>query len=82
MLVSGVKQSESIMHIHISSLFLDSFPHYRILHCIPHSILWSLFFFFFFDVMVSGIVSFISLSDILLLVYRNARDFCEHYQIH
>ena len=29
-----------------------------------------------FDVMVNGIVSLISLSDLLLLVYRNARDFC------
>ena len=26
--------------------------------------------------MVNGIVSFISLSYLLLLVYRNARDFC------
>ena len=26
--------------------------------------------------MVNGIVSLISLSDLLLLVYRNARDFC------
>ena len=29
-----------------------------------------------FVAMVNGIVSFISLSDFLLLVYRNARDFC------
>ena len=29
-----------------------------------------------FHVMVNGIVSLISLSDLLLLVYRNARDFC------
>ena len=29
-----------------------------------------------FVVMVNGIVSLISLYDLLLLVYRNARDFC------
>ena len=29
-----------------------------------------------FDAMVNGIVSLISLSDLSLLVYRNARDFC------
>ena len=32
--------------------------------------------FFFFDAMVNGTDSLISLSDILLLVYRNATDFC------
>jgi len=32
--------------------------------------------FYLFDVMVNGIVSLISLSDIWLLVYRNATDFC------
>ena len=31
--------------------------------------------FILFEVMVNGIVSLISLSDLLLLVYRNARDF-------
>ena len=33
-------------------------------------------YFFLLDVMVNGIVSFISHSDISLLVYRNATDFC------
>ena len=33
-------------------------------------------YFFLFDVMVIGIVSLISLSDLLLLLYRNATDFC------
>ena len=33
-------------------------------------------YFILFDVMVNGIVSLISLSDLLLLVYRKARDFC------
>ena len=33
-------------------------------------------YFILFDVMVNGIVSLISISDLLLLVYRNARDFC------
>ena len=33
-------------------------------------------YFLLFDTMVNGIVSLISLSDLLLLVYRNARDFC------
>ena len=33
-------------------------------------------YFILFDAMVNGIVSLISLSDILLLVYRNARNFC------
>ena len=30
---------------------------------------------FCFDVVINGIVSLISLSDLSLLVYRNARDF-------
>ena len=34
-------------------------------------------YFILFDVMVNEIVSLISLSDLLLLVYRNAKDFCE-----
>ena len=33
-------------------------------------------FFILFDVIVNGIVSLISFSDSLLLVYRNATDFC------
>ena len=33
-------------------------------------------YFIHFVAMVKGIVSLISLSDFLLLVYRNARDFC------
>ena len=33
-------------------------------------------YFILFDVMVNGIVSLISLSDLLLLVHRNSRDFC------
>ena len=33
-------------------------------------------YFTLFVTMVNGIVSLISLSDLLLLVYRNARDFC------
>ena len=33
-------------------------------------------YFILFDVIVNGIVSLISLSDISLLVYRNTRDFC------
>ena len=31
---------------------------------------------FFFFAMVNGIVSFISLSDFSVLMYKNARDFC------
>ena len=31
---------------------------------------------FCFDVVINGIVSLISLSDLSLLVYTNARDFC------
>ena len=31
---------------------------------------------YFFDVMVNGTISLISLSDILLLVYRSGKDFC------
>ena len=34
------------------------------------------YFILFFDVMVSGIVFLFSLSDLLLLVYRNAGDLC------
>ena len=33
-------------------------------------------YFILFDVMVNVIVSLLSLSDLLLLVYRNATDFC------
>ena len=33
-------------------------------------------YFILFDVMVNGIISLICLSDLLLLVYRNERDFC------
>ena len=33
-------------------------------------------YFIYFVAMVNGIVSLISLSVFLLLVYRNARDFC------
>ena len=33
-------------------------------------------YFILFDAIVSGIVSLLSLSDRLLLVYRNAIDFC------
>uniref|UniRef100_A0A8C6ASH8 Uncharacterized protein n=1 Tax=Monodon monoceros TaxID=40151 RepID=A0A8C6ASH8_MONMO len=33
-------------------------------------------FFILFDAVVNGIVSLISLSDLALLMYRNARDFC------
>ena len=33
-------------------------------------------YFINFDVMINGIVSLISLSDILLLAYRNATNFC------
>ena len=32
-------------------------------------------YFILFDVMVNGVVSLISLSDLSLVVYRNARDF-------
>ena len=33
-------------------------------------------FFVIFDVMLNGIVSLVSLLDILLLEYRNSTDFC------
>ena len=33
-------------------------------------------YFILFDMIVNGIVSLISLSDLALLAYRNARDFC------
>ena len=33
-------------------------------------------YFILFDVMVNGIVFLISLSDLLLLVFRNSTDFC------
>ena len=33
-------------------------------------------YFILFDMMVNGSVSLISISDILLSVYRNATDFC------
>jgi len=33
-------------------------------------------YFILFDVMVNGIISLISLSDISLLVYGNATDYC------
>ena len=33
-------------------------------------------YFILFDVMVNGTVSLIPLSDLSLLLYRNARDFC------
>ena len=34
------------------------------------------YFIVFFVTMVNGIISLIFLSDVLLLVYKNARDFC------
>ena len=33
-------------------------------------------YFFLFDLLVNGIVSLISLSDLSFLVFRDARDFC------
>ena len=33
-------------------------------------------YFILFDAMINGIVSLVSLSDLSLLVYRNATDFC------
>ena len=33
-------------------------------------------YFTLFDMMVNGIVSLLSLSDVLLVVHRNATDFC------
>ena len=35
-----------------------------------------MYFIIFFDEMVNGIVSLLSVSSLLLFMYRSARDFC------
>ena len=57
----------------ISFISILQFSEYRSFACLGRFIPR---YFILFDVMVNGIVSLISLSNLLLLVYRNAVDFC------
>ena len=67
----------SLLHLFLSSLIsfisILQFSEYRSFASLGRFIPR---YFSLFDAIVNGIVSLISLSDLSLLVYRNARDFC------
>ena len=68
----GRKESDTTEQLHFHYSFLEYRSFASLGRFIPR-------YFILFDVMVNEIVSLISLSDLLLLVYRNARDFCINF---
>ena len=71
MLVSAVQQSESVLHIHIATLVLDSFPIYIITeHCVEVPVLYSrsLLVIYYFD---SGVSTLIPIFFFLYSVERH-----------
>ena len=57
----------NFFHQHLIVFRVQSF--FSLNRCIPRYLI-------LFDVVVNGIVSLIFLSELSLLVYRNAKDFC------